>query len=117
MRAECRKDLTADPHQRRGDHGTVIETKKVRQGRYMISEGEWTFMRGNIVVGSVVISSLRAEGLSFVIYLTWQGDIQIDNKQSFLHNASLWPALSLVAMLSQLNDQPFGIPLSLPQHL
>jgi hypothetical protein len=37
-------------------------------------------------------------------------------KASFLHNASLGLSLSLVAMLPPLNDQPFGVPLSLPQY-
>ena len=35
---------------------------------------------------------------------------------SFLHNVSLGLFPSLISMLSQLNDQPFGMPSSLPQH-
>jgi hypothetical protein len=35
---------------------------------------------------------------------------------SFLHNASLGCPISLVAMHSQLSDQPFGMPLSIPQY-
>jgi hypothetical protein len=35
---------------------------------------------------------------------------------SFLHNVSLGLSPSLISMLPQLNDQPFGTPSSLPQH-
>jgi hypothetical protein len=40
---------------------------------------------------------------------------RVDNKQAFPHNASLGFSPFLVAMLSQPDEQPFGIPLSLPR--
>src|SRR5947209_5857578 len=65
--------------------------------------------------GQLVISPLWAPKWSFNIYWRKQGRIHTEHT-SVLHNGSLAFSLPIVAMLSQLNGQPFGIPLSLPHY-
>ena len=68
---------------------------------------------------------LALEPLSTILpgnYRHLQHPQALDRPTLFLGDSALGdsvsrPSLSLVAMLSQLNDQPFGIPLSLPQYI
>jgi hypothetical protein len=49
------------------------------------------------------------------IHTHTQKERERETTSKLLYNVSLGLRPSLVAMLSQLNDQPFGITLSLPQ--
>jgi hypothetical protein len=66
--------------------------------------------------GHLVISHLSAEELLLLAFIRDSEGHTYREQASFLTNASLGLSLSLIAMLSQFNYEPFGIPLSLPEY-